>query len=67
MAKRTPTYRGLVTTVNVAGKWQNVVMNAKDTTAMIARIEKATGETFPVTSEYVTRKRVNEVIAAGNL
>ncbi len=67
MAKSNNTYRGLVTTVNVAGKWQNVVMNAKDTRGMIARIEKATGETFPVSSEYVTRKTVNETIAAGNL
>ena len=62
----TTTHRGNLTTRNVSGKWLKVVMNAKDTNAMIARIEKATGEKFPVTYTYQTRAEANAVITAGN-
>ena len=60
------TYRGTVTTVTVPEKFKGLVFRAKDSKAMIARIEKAYRVKFPRVTTYQTLAEANRVIREGN-
>ena len=60
------TYRGTVTHYHVPEEHKGLVFRAKDSKAMIERIEKAYGITIPRTTSYQTLTEANRVIREGN-